>query len=262
VWSFALSRLPETRRGPERVDSDMPQRASTIPRDRSAQEAQAESQIRVPTNVGELQALEHLRGELRSQLGTLTQLRQELTNQIAQAAAVGDRTSIGTLQGRIRNLESRSARLEEQMLQVDDAVRAAIAQGVAVAPPEAGSYTPAVAAMPPVLDRPADMIDEDVLMSALMGMTLLFTFIGVLIHRRAWRRAEKHFAATGIGGRPEMQQLQQAVDVIAVEVERIAEGQRFVSKLLNDRLESPALRDGRERVSVPVEDADASPRGR
>lgn len=240
----------------------MPQRASTIPRDQSAQGAQAAQApaIRVPTNVRELQSLEHLRGELRSQLGTITQLRQELTNQVAQAAAVGDRTSMGTLQGRIRSLESRSATLEEQMLQVDDAVRAAIAQGVALGPTEAGAYVPAVAAIPPVLDRPADMIDEDVFVSALMGMTLLFTFIGVLIHRRAWRRAEKQFTAAG-SGRADMQQLQQAVDVIAVEVERIAEGQRFVSKLLNDRLESPALSDGRERVAVPLKDAEASARG-
>jgi hypothetical protein len=91
-------------------------------------------------------------------------------------------------------------------------------------------------------------------------MALLFTFIGVLIHRRAWRRAEKQFTGVGAGGRAELQQLQQAVDVIAVEVERISEGQRFVSKLLNDRRDSPALQDGMERVPVPLKDADSSSR--
>jgi hypothetical protein len=39
-----------------------------------------------------------------------------------------------------------------------------------------------------------------------------------------------------------LDQLQSAVDVIAVEVERIAEGQRYVSKLLNEKL--PALGAG------------------
>ena len=36
-------------------------------------------------------------------------------------------------------------------------------------------------------------------------------------------------------------QLQQSVDAIAVEVERIAEAQRFSAKLLADRVETPAL---------------------
>jgi hypothetical protein len=36
-------------------------------------------------------------------------------------------------------------------------------------------------------------------------------------------------------------QLQQSVDAIAVEVERIAEAQRFSAKLLSERVETPAL---------------------
>lgn len=36
-------------------------------------------------------------------------------------------------------------------------------------------------------------------------------------------------------------QLQQSVDAIAVEVERIAEAQRFSAKLLADRAETPSL---------------------
>jgi len=38
-----------------------------------------------------------------------------------------------------------------------------------------------------------------------------------------------------------LDQLQQSVDAIAVEVERIAEAQRFSAKLLAERGESPAL---------------------
>ncbi len=38
-----------------------------------------------------------------------------------------------------------------------------------------------------------------------------------------------------------LDQLQQSVDAIAVEVERIAEAQRFSAKLLAERSESPAL---------------------
>ena len=246
----------------------MAQPAATAQPSQSAQLAQGESELRVPSNRAEFEALAALRGELRSQVGTTTQLRQELTNQVAQAAAVGDNGSIGKLQARIRSLDVRSATLEQRLLQIDDAISAAIARGIVTGPSEADAAVPAVPAVPPmtafppVFENPNAKFGEEVLASVVLGMTLLFTFVGMLIHRRAWRRAEKKFAVTGSGGPAELQQLQQAVDVIAVEVERIAEGQRYVSKLLNERFESPSLPDGRERVPVAVKDADAPVRGR
>jgi hypothetical protein len=241
----------------------MAQRATTA---QAAQPAQGGSEIGVPSNMAEFQALSVLREELRSQVRTTTQLRQELTNQVAQAAAVGDGSSIGKLQARIRSLDVRSATIEQRLLQVDDAISTAIARGIATQPTaEAVPGVPAVppaTAFPPMFENPNAKFGEEVLASVVLGMTLLFTFVGMLIHRRAWRRAEKKFAATGSGGPAELQQLQQAVDVIAVEVERIAEGQRYVSKLLNERFESPSLPDGRERVPVAAKDADAPVRGR
>jgi hypothetical protein len=239
----------------------MPQRATTAQRAQPAQAAQGSSEIRVPTNEAELNALGHLRGELRSQISTITVLRQELTNQVAQAMATGDNASVGKLQARIRSLETRSATIEQQLLQVDDAVTTAIARGVGTAPSEVFTAVP-VGESPAVVFGPTGMVDEDIFASVLVGMTLLFTFLGVLVHRRAWRRAEKKYAAAGSGSRAELQQLQQAVDVIAVEVERISEGQRFVSKLLNERLESASLPDGRDRVPAVLKDADATARSR
>jgi hypothetical protein len=44
-----------------------------------------------------------------------------------------------------------------------------------------------------------------------------------------------------------LMRLEQAVDAIAVEVERIAEGQRFTTKLLSERQGEPALGDGSRR---------------
>lgn len=246
----------------------MAQRATTAQPSQPAQLEQGGSEVRVPSNRAEFEALALLRSELRSQIGTTTALRQELTNQIAQAAAVGDNASIGTLQARVRSLEVRGTNLEQRVLRVDDAISAAIARGIVTQPSEADAAAPAVPAVPPMtafppfFERPDAKFTEEVLASVVLGMTLLFTFVGMLIHRRAWRRAEKKFAGGGSAGSPDFQQLQQAVDVIAVEVERIAEGQRYVSRLLNERLESPALPDGRERVPVALKDADAPARSR
>ena len=254
----------------------MAQRATTARPAQAAQGAQGGggagggTEIRVPTNQRELESLALLRSELRGQVSTTTQLRQELTNQIAQAAAVGDNASIGKLQARVRSLESRSANLEQRLLEIDDAFSTAIARGIATerpaaeatAAPEAVPMIAPVTAFPPMFENPNAKFSEEVLASVVLGMTLLFTFVGMLIHRRAWRRAEKTFAGKGSGSPADLQQLQQAVDVIAVEVERIAEGQRYVSKLLNERLDSPALPEGRERVPVPLENADAPARRR
>ncbi|MGI9078147.1 MAG: hypothetical protein ACR2G6_12600 [Gemmatimonadaceae bacterium] len=38
-----------------------------------------------------------------------------------------------------------------------------------------------------------------------------------------------------------MERIEQAVDTIAIEVERISEGQRFTTKLLSERAAAPAL---------------------
>jgi hypothetical protein len=42
-------------------------------------------------------------------------------------------------------------------------------------------------------------------------------------------------------------QLEQAVEAVAIEVERIAEGQRFVTKILAERAQPAALGDGSAR---------------
>ncbi len=48
-------------------------------------------------------------------------------------------------------------------------------------------------------------------------------------------------------------QLEQAVDVIAVEVERISEAQRFSAKLMNERL--PERSDGHRDAAAPRRDS-------
>jgi hypothetical protein len=44
-------------------------------------------------------------------------------------------------------------------------------------------------------------------------------------------------------------QLTTAVDTIAVELERVAEGQRFVTKLLAERVAPPAHRPGERSIT-------------
>lgn len=202
-------------------------------------EAAGQPRIGIPDNEAELRAISVLRSELRSQVEAVTELRQELTNQLAQAQAVNDRAGANEIMSRIRTLETRSATLQQQILQADDAIATALARGVGSS--EGVSVTVPPFPMPPVMGFPRPGVDEDVFVGTILSMTLVFAFLGVLLYRWGWRRAKKQFAAAGSSDPAQIQNLQQAVDVIAVEVERISEGQRFVSKLLNERLEGTAL---------------------
>jgi hypothetical protein len=75
-----------------------------------------------------------------------------------------------------------------------------------------------------------------IVMFIMVGVTI----IGTPIARALARRIER-----GVGGgsslpndvSARLERMEQAIDAIAVEVERISEGQRFTSKLLADRAE-------------------------
>ena len=69
-------------------------------------------------------------------------------------------------------------------------------------------------------------------------VTIFFFFpIALSVARLLWKRASAptRQAIPDSGTQQRLEQLQQAVDTIAIEVERISEGQRFVTKLLSDR---------------------------
>ena len=66
------------------------------------------------------------------------------------------------------------------------------------------------------------------------------TIIGAPIARAIARRIEggpRHNVGLGDDASARLERMEQAIDAIAVEVERIAEGQRFTSKLLAERAE-------------------------
>jgi len=86
------------------------------------------------------------------------------------------------------------------------------------------------------------------------GIMIVFTLavlmpIAIGIARRLWRRGAP--AATAPGQdvvSPRLDRLEQAVDAIAIEIERISEGQRFVTKVMTERPTSA-------RAASPMADA-------
>lgn len=97
----------------------------------------------------------------------------------------------------------------------------------------------------------------------IVAIVSIFVFmpIAIAIARLIWRRATGAPRAAAVPDHATQQKLdhlQQAVDTIAIEVERISEGQRFVTKLMSDRsLGSGAA----EPVRVGAKNAVPSERG-
>ena len=82
-------------------------------------------------------------------------------------------------------------------------------------------------------------MNEDIVVP-LAGMVMIVALaLGVPFVRgivRRWEReAEVPKVPADVSGR--LERIEQAIDAVAVEVERISEGQRFTTKLLADRIE-------------------------
>jgi hypothetical protein len=86
-------------------------------------------------------------------------------------------------------------------------------------------------------------------------MFVLFPFVAGSVLLRLRRAARAPVPAIPPETERRLERIEQAVDSIAIEVERISEGQRFVTQLMS-RNAAPALGDGRAEPiaqKVPIE---------
>jgi hypothetical protein len=85
----------------------------------------------------------------------------------------------------------------------------------------------------------------------MVGGFLAFVLFGFALYRWGFARARARFArASAPADTARMDQLQTAVDTIALEIERISEGQRYVTKVLGEGTAQPVDVDAGEQVLV------------
>lgn len=200
----------------------------------------------VPRTEAELRAVMLQRDELRSQLQTNSSSLERLTIERSLASQNNDQQAVREIAARMTEVRTRSARIEDQLVRLDEQVVQAIANGVgtrdvpAAMPPQPVGVVPA-----PGLPSP-DYITEAVSEAVrdvrndyerkMVGGGVTLILLGALAWRWAWRRAaarlRRELAAVQPTGQRE---LRDAVDAIALEVERISENQRFVTKLLSEK---------------------------
>jgi len=214
----------------------MPQSAPPAP---PAPPTIAGSQVRVvgipssPTAV--YQGFVAARRELRDQLETLQDQRRELSNQLQDPMVNGaNRTG---LEQHITEIDARITALDKQIANADAQVAQAAAVPGAVVPDP-----PHIRQGPP---------EEVFVLGGMFIIAVLFP-LTIAYARRLWRRGAVAVSAIPHELMDQLSRLDQAVDSIAVEVERIGEGQRFVTRVLAERpAESLAIP---ERASQPLRD--------
>jgi len=183
----------------------------------------------IPMSRDQVRALDRRGSELSTQLNSAEGRRDDLVEQLAETTDPAVRAG----------LESRIAVLDERLVSLEKDIAS---NGVAKASLEArmGTLAP---------EAPPSGIPEWV------GPLAFFTMMPIMLAavRLLWKRGNRP-PVVPITPQAEARfnELEQAIDSVAVEIERVAEGQRFVTKLLRDGQPLPDFpaRQGAEAVPL------------
>lgn len=173
----------------------------------------------------EIEAIRARREELSNQLQSAASRRSQLAEELRSA----DRGARLGLEQRIGVLDERIVRLERDIAETGQQLTSAPAGIVAVTSPPIGGFR----------GLSADQITG----ISIVFVVLVMFPIAIALARLLWKRATAPVRPALAGEASQrLERLEQAMDAVAVEMERVSEGQRFVTKLLTDPvLESNAL---------------------
>jgi len=189
--------------------------------------------LQIPMTAAAIREIKAQRSELSNQLSSAARRRRSLAKDL-QAAPPGPARS--GLEQRIMVLDKRLAQIESDI--------AATGKQLTAAPLGATASR----------GRPFDGRDMGAEIGPIAGVFTVFVLfpIALAFARRIWKRAGKEtIVQTQLSPQIDqrLERLEQGVDTIAIEIERITEGQRFVTKLLSEA-HNAALKLPEERVAV------------
>lgn len=180
--------------------------------------------ISVPTTRQDIAALRSMRSELSSQLSSAASRRARLAeqlNELPPEARAG-------VQDRIRTLDDRIVQLENDIAQTGRLLTSAPAGLVA-------STSAANTVFAGFSEGPATAI------SIVFTIFVLFP-LALAAARLMWKRARTPARALlPPEATQRLDRIEQSVDAIAIEVERVTEGQRFLTRLLTEARPQPVL---------------------
>ena len=161
-------------------------------------------------------AFNEQRRELANQLENLEGKRRDLAGQLANPST--DKSLRSGLELRVGELDKRISEVDKQLAAADQAVaKAAAVPGAVIEPPRQ------VRTGPP----------EEVFVLGGMFMLVLLP-LSIALARRIWKRGAAAVSTFPQELADRLNRLDQSMDSIAIEVERIGEGQRFVTRVMSE----------------------------
>jgi FtsZ-binding cell division protein ZapB len=179
--------------------------------------------IAIPRTSGEVEELVAQRRELSDQLTNVSQRRDNLAREIRNTADAGTRTG---LQERLRVLDNRILQLETDLgttgKQLSSAPADLLSESQVTSNPGGG-----------------DDFDEGFAAGGFSGLALMSVVLFFM--RRRWKRGpSRRKNAPDSAAAERLERVEQGMEAIAIEIERVSEGQRFVTRLLSEAKPSNA----------------------
>ncbi len=198
-----------------------------------APRADQSTAVPVPQTQADVDFLIARRGELSTQLNSASGRRNDLSRQLRNAQPGPDRTGI---ESRITQLDGRIISIEQEMADVGRALSAA---------PSGLKQTTTSTGVPHGYGQPSA---SQITALGVVGMIFVLAPVAIGLTIRMLRRTPMAIAPPipkEVVDR--LERMEQGIEAVAVEVERIGEGQRFVTQLMSDRAQRAALPDGVQR---------------
>ena len=193
--------------------------------------------VNAPTTRAEMKALAARRDEISRQIGNITSRRDDIAGQLRAAAPGADKAG---LEARLGTLDNRIVELETDLN--------VTGRQLASAKGDAAAFT----------DQPPPGTSYDPSAGQITAITIVFTLavlmpLSIAFARRVFGRGPKPLPAAAS---PEIVQrldrMDEGLEAIAIEIERISEGQRFVTRVLAGGA-TPALGAGAaEPIAIPL----------
>jgi len=173
--------------------------------------------LTIPRTEAEVEELLTQREELSNQLTNVSSRRRDLAAEIRNIDDPAIRTG---LEDRLRLLDQRILQLETDLAATGRQISSAPADLIASTESENQSGG-------------GDNFEEGV--AAGVFPTLIFFSIVLFFARRRWKRPAPALSA-GLGSESaqRLERLEHGMEAIAIEIERVSEGQRFVTRLLSE----------------------------
>jgi hypothetical protein len=209
-----------------------------------APSAQAASEVvvstAIPTTRAQIRELQARRSEISSQIGNISGRREDIAKQLREAAPGADRAG---LEARLSALDGRIVELENELN--------VTGKQLASAKGDAAAY---------VVQSSRGGSDNNLSSNQMTGLGVVFMGVVPLPLTITWciRLLKRGRPTPGVAApmTPELTQrferIEQGIEAVAIEVERISEGQRFVTRVLGEH-GTPALGpDAAEPIPVPA----------